>query len=441
MMARRVLPLVLWALALAMPAAPLRAQTATLETATAAATGAGAASARGEPGASGEGAGEPAVIAQDDLYLAALKALNDGRPDEAAALLARLIEREPRHAGAWLDLAISKCELGQAAEAERLFKETERQFNPPPAIIEVIARHRASGCPGLQLRPSTWTVNLGLGHDSNVNQGPSSNRFDSAIGNIELAPEFMPQADYYTALAADYYKPLDHQGTLAIVQLRAHMNQRIHQQDSSSLLTGVERPWQWGRWRAVANASVGWVRLHDALYQRQAQLLWRLMPPLPLPEHFDLALVAAYSHVEYPTRIQYDANSGELGAMLSYRGARAQVQLALGVLDDHGRAARPGGDRQGWYTSLQWQHRLSDKTSVELGLNHQDWRSEQPYLQDIINQVRHQATDSARLAGLFTVRPHQTLLVEWRATRNRENISLLQYNSNTVQLSWRWDNY
>jgi hypothetical protein len=387
------------------------------------------------------GAAAASAVQQDELYLSALRALADGHPDEAAELLARLIEREPRHAGAWLDLAISKCELGQAAEAERLFQETERQFKPPPAIIEVIARHRAGGCPGISMRPASWSLSVGRGHDSNANQGPSNSSFETSIGTVGLAPEFQPQADTYSALTADYYKPLDPQGTLALVQLRGRAYDRVHAQDNTTLQAAVERPWQWGSWRSVGTGSIGAVRLNSALYQRQAQLQLRLVPPLSLPDHYDLAFSTSLSHVQYPTRVQYDANTSELSGMLNYRGAHTQVQLALGALDDHGRDARPGGNRQGWYASLQWYKQLGEHVNLEAGLNHQDWRSARAYLPGLVDQLRRQQTDTARLAMLYPVWPHQQLLLEWRATRNRENISLLQYNSRAFQLSWRWDNF
>src|SRR6185437_15823876 len=74
-----------------------------------------------------------------DLYLDAMKSIAEGRQDDADDTLTRLIEHEPQHAGAWLDLAIIQCELGRAAEAERLFTIIEARFSPPPGIEEVIA--------------------------------------------------------------------------------------------------------------------------------------------------------------------------------------------------------------------------------------------------------------------------------------------------------------
>ena len=56
----------------------------------------------------------------DNPYLDAMQPLIDGRYEEAGEALRRLVAREPEHAGAWLDLAILQCGLGNASEAELL---------------------------------------------------------------------------------------------------------------------------------------------------------------------------------------------------------------------------------------------------------------------------------------------------------------------------------
>jgi len=378
---------------------------------------------------------------QDELYLNALRALADGRPNEAAEMLTHLLKREPRHAGAWLDLAISQCELGNAVEAERLFQETERLFEPPASIREVIAAHRASGCKGTLVRTASWMVSAGRGHDSNVNQGPSNPLFGTGNGDIELSPDFLPQPDSYTALSLDYFKPLDNQGTLAIFQVRNRIEDHVSQQNTTTLLAGIERPWQWHNWNGRGTASIGLVRLDSELYQRQSQLQLRVTPPLQLPEHYELTFNTSISHVQYPTRPQYGANTAEFGTALNYRGAHSQAQLAAGSQADRGRDARPGGNRQGWYAGLQWYNQLNDKFTSELGVSRQLWRSDHSYSPGLIDVVRHQQTESARVALLYALQPHHALVLEWRETRNRENISLFQYNSRAFQLSWRWDNF
>lgn len=393
----------------------------------------------------GPAAADYAPIEQEQLYLGALRALADGRPDLAAPLLTRFLEQEPRHAGAWLDLALSQCELGNAAEAERLFREIELRFAPPPGILEVIANHRLSGCRELQPLPASWQLALSQGHDNNINQGASDPLFHFTGGDGQTAyhidPEFLPRPDNYTQIGADYLRPLNNHGTLAILQGRWRVNQQVHQQDSASLQTGLEHTWYWGLWRSRATATLGWVQLDHQLYQRQRQLQLRLTPPLALGEHGDVALTAGLNHLSYPTRPQYDTTVAELGGALNYRGARGQANLSLGRQSDRGGPDRPGEAQHGWYGSAQWYTLLGDSLQAELGLSHQRWRSSTPYLPGQIDLVRHQSNTVLRGALTMPLRPHHNLVLEWRHTRNKENISLFQYSSSSVQLSWRWDNF
>lgn len=86
-----------------------------------------------EPGAPTLGA------TQQALYQEALQALAEGRRTDASRALRRLIEQEPRHAGAWLDLALIQCGLGNAEEAERMFATVETRFDPSREILELIS--------------------------------------------------------------------------------------------------------------------------------------------------------------------------------------------------------------------------------------------------------------------------------------------------------------
>ena len=101
-------------------------------------------------------------------YLEAMQPLIEGRFEEASEALHRLVAQEPEHAGAWLDLAILQCRLGNAEEAEILFQAIEVRFDPPPGIREIIALQRAKGC---QAPAPRWEGRLRLsrGSDDNVN--------------------------------------------------------------------------------------------------------------------------------------------------------------------------------------------------------------------------------------------------------------------------------
>lgn len=395
------------------------------------------------------GALDPAMldepVQQIELYRAALRALADNRPDEASALLVRFLEKEPKHAGAMLDLAISQCELGDAAEAERLFHEIELRFAPPPGIMEVITAHRAKGCRKAARRPTSWIATMTRGHDNNVNQGAADPTF--AIGTAghlveyELTQDFRPQPDNFSQVGLSAMQPLGRGGTLASVQLSSRRNDRYHEQDATSALAAVDHGWTPGGWRVRATAALGAVALDHSLYQRQQQIQVRVNPPLPLPQSADLAVTAAASHVNYPTRPSYGGTTYEAGSVLNYRKSDDLVQATVTGLQDRGDSARPGGDRSGWFGSLQWYTRLRTGLNAEAGLTHLAWRSSSFFSPGLIEQVRHQDTTTARFALQWYFQPNFSVVSELRATRNRENIKLFQYNSRAVQLSLRWDNF
>lgn len=386
-----------------------------------------------------------AAAQQEALYASAMRALAEGRPDDATEMLMRFLEKEPQHAGAWLDLAISQCELGHGKEAERLFTQVELRFAPPPGIVEVIQTYRKQGCQAPPAKGRQWSIAAGRGYDTNVNQGATNPYFSTGSGdallNWELAPEFLPKPDHYTALSADYSQPLGVFDTWGFVQLRARRYDKVSTQNTNSLLFGLDRPWTWGDWKGKAMAVLGLVQLDGHFYQRQTQLQMRATPPLKLPEGVNWTLTAGLSHLKYPTRTRYDSNTLDLGNSLDYRGSSSQSSASLGLLSDRGQTGRLGGSRQGWYATLLTYQRLGPYLDGQLDWSRQVWRSSSVYSPNVIDIARHQDTQQLHASLSWPVTRNQTLQLEWRAVRNNENISLFQYNSRMVQLNWRWDNY
>ncbi len=191
--------------------------------------------------------------------------------------------------------------------------------------------------------------------------------------------------------------------------------------------------------RSLATASM--VTLGGQQYQRQAQLQTWVAPPIPVPQYTNVVLTASVGHSEYVNRTKFDSNTGELGALLSYRGPRHQSAVSAGWLADHGESGRLGGKRHGWYASVQLQPRLFKEVTTELAWTRQDWRGETINSPGLIDAVRNQSTRQTRATLNWAVTPQHSVLLEWRHVRNKENISLFQYNSQSLQLSWRWSGF
>ncbi|MTW00802.1 tetratricopeptide repeat protein [Duganella ginsengisoli] len=370
------------------------------------------------------------------MYDEALRSIAEGRKGDASALLQRIIEEVPLHAGAWLELALLQCSLGSAKEAERLFTVIEQRFDPPPGIVQVIADARSNGCH----RPTAftqYTVTLSRGIDQNVNQGSTLDLSDHP--DLSLSPEFRPQHDQYTMLSGEYLRELTQNGTLGFIQLQDRRNDTLSKFNNTALFFGVETPWSWGRWTARTTAMAGYMTLGSKFYQRQYQLQARVGPPVPLPYSLQFHVVGGISHTSYVTLQNFDATTTELRGQLSRQNGATSVVAGIGLQRDHAATdLRPGGDRRGLVANLSWRRRYEDGATTELAYSLQKWKGQSVYSAGILNETRDQATHVLRATMTWPLTRNQYLVVEGRQVINKENIPVFQYNNRQLQLSWQW---
>jgi hypothetical protein len=384
----------------------------------------------------------PAGTPQEQLYQQALQSLNEGRKNDASKQMSRLVELVPQHAGAWLDLALIQCSLGQANEAERLFANVETRFDPAREILELIAEARDTGCAAWS-PASSGTISLTRGIDNNVNQGASNSSFivQGPDGSVELPllDDFLPKHDQYTQVSADYVRDVSANGLLGFVQVQGRRYDSLHRYDTASLYTGIESPWRFGQWLLRTTGSLGISGMGAHLYQRQAQAQLRVTPPLPLPPRTQLHLIGAATYTDYATLPTFNSDMVELRALLSHHTGSFSANATFALLNDRARADRPGGNRHGNYLSLNLRRPVGWDTVAELAYTRQSWDSASAYSPELlIDQVRAQRTEVLRASLSYKIGTRQNLVLEARTVRNRENISVFQYNNRQIQLSWQW---
>lgn len=376
------------------------------------------------------------------LYQQALQSLAEGRKIDASRSLTRLIEQMPQHAGALIDLALIQCGLGNADQAERLFATVETRFEPSREILELIAEARDTGCKPLP-QASSASLSIGRGIDDNVNQGASNSTFvvTGPDGELELPllEDFLPKRDQYTALGADYVRAVGNNGSLGFVQFQGRRYDSLRSYDTAALYGGIETPWRFGAWALRTTGSLGMSTMGGKLYQKQVQLQARLAPPLPLNERTQLYLTGSATHTEYMTLRAFDSDMFEARALLAHQAGPLSAALTAGLLSDRARGDRPGANRHGNYLTLALRRPLAWNVNGELAWTRQQWNSAQPYSPELlIDQVRAQRTQVLRAALSYQVVKNQTVVLEGRMVRNRENISIFQYNNRQLQLSWQW---
>lgn len=377
---------------------------------------------------------------QQALYQQALQALSEGRRTDASQLLRRLIGEEPRHAGAWLDLALIQCSLGNGDEAERLFATVETRFAPSRDILELIAQTREDGCHPWA-PSSNLSISFGRGHDRNVNQGVSSStlHLDNGVIDASLLDNFLPKRDSYTSGGLDYLRDVTPNGTIGFAQLQWRRNDHLHAWDTSTLFGGVESPYRFGRWAMRLTGAGGMVTLGGHLYQRQVQGQVRVVPPLSLPNNMLFDVMTGVTFNNYLRLDNFDSRTFELRPEWSYRTGDTAASASLGLLDDHGNAQRPGGNRHGQFLNVLVRRNLWRDTGGELAYTRQTWHSARPYAPELlVPQIRDQATEVLRGTLTYRIDKQHSLQLEARAVRNRENIEIFQYNNRQLQLSWVW---
>ncbi len=193
-----------------------------------------------------------------------------------------------------------------------------------------------------------------------------------------------------------------------------------------------------GKWAMRTTSMIGLTSLGGELYQRHVQLQARVAPPV-LAGPWQLALIAGYSHVDYRTLVSFDSNTVEMKAQFSYRKGPLSGHITTGYLNDHATGDRAGGNRHGWLTSIQARRVVGDGITGELGLVRQNWDSALPYAPGVINTVRDQLTHVLRATVIISLSKNQNLQIEAREVRNKENISLFQYNNRLLQFTWQWN--
>jgi hypothetical protein len=387
----------------------------------------------------------PPKNASVDQYLQALKAMNEKRHIDARNLLEKLVDSEPQHAGALLDLAIMQCSLGNKPEAERLFGLMITRFSPPPAILEIINLHRASGC--VQKTPE-MTVNFSLekGYDTNANQGASNSIFTFGdINNpvsLQLLPEYLPKPDHYSSAILDLSKDISDNKTIYF-QLRGKHYDVLSNFNSIGLAAGIEDQFSIKDWSIHPSASVNFLTLNQTLYQKQATGRLKFDIPAQPGAAVKFNVIAALSRLLYPSVKNYNGTNLDLRFIATRQATNYFANFSAALTQDVGNDQRLGGDRKGWSLGAFLRNgvpftMLARQPYTEFGWQHQRWQSEKAYLSGLIDTKKYQKNTIYRAALGFPIDQESSIQLEYRRIINHETISFLSFDSRQVQLSWQW---
>jgi hypothetical protein len=347
-------------------------------------------------------------------------------------------------AGEILDLAIERCQAGEATQAFALFAAIRAQLQPPPSVERLMSRIEADGCalpaPARQvIAASPWTVQLGGGYDNNATQGITARSLILGIGPdafaLELDDRYQPRASSFTQAAADYRLAVGDRTLLQAAVSQRHNPQASHYDLSTGVLSGQSVQSALGRpVRLQAEWSESWLGGRHYLRTANAGTRWWL--------HSNAA--GSWSVTGAATRLQYTEQPSQDALQLEFglqREQRTGTALTWGAgvsrIYDRAQGNRPGGDRQGFQYVLSAQASW-DAWILRPVLAMTRWTSRDAFFAGLIDERRRSHLSQLVLEAERRIVPGQSVLFQWRQRDNRDSVALYRYQSRAFSIYWRW---
>ena len=381
----------------------------------------------------------------DVLYEEAVLLIDADQNTAGIDLLRKVVELQPDHAGAWLDLAMLHCRIGDAAATGQLLDHVERQFKPNPQIRLVINHIQKTNCDGYaklseEIKLTQKGVLRGefaLGVDDNVNQGLSNNSFlfdqGGSLIELQVAPDFRPRSDEFVQTDLSYQK----NGFSAYVQMRQNFTE-----DAFDLFSGF-LGYQTTPYLPGANVQFGTVAgaltLGGALYQRTLQVNTHLTPTALQSESIGTRFVLALSRVSYPSLAGADAEFVELGLENIWNRQSYSIASRVDYTFDNALKNRAGGDRTTVGLNLEVARPLPRDYGIRFGVTQKRTLGSDVFSPGFISKRRDQMRSSYGLTLTKTLNPKATLKFQVRKVLNSENIELFEYDNTVAKMSVLWN--
>lgn len=382
-------------------------------------------------------------LSSDEMYAEAVRMLNEHRYVEAQNILIKVIEQVPNHAGAWLDLAIIQCELGNEKQANYLFEQLAVRFSPPIAILEVINKQKIENCSTTN-KSNQYLMSLLRGYDSNINQGTSNSTYilgsESSQIELQLLPEYLPKKDHFSMATLSASTQNTAYDVTAFLQFNVRKYDYYSAFNTLSLATGINKVWNHEQWSSQLSFTGAYILLDNSVYQKQASAYLMTMPTYQSEDVFKYNFSAGVNFINYPTLLNFGSNIYEVRTQLVGDFKPFQIITSFAAMYDHAHLERPGGNRKGFFTSVSLRKKIAPKIESELSWNHQFWLSSSSYSPGLINEIRRQNNDSVKVGLKYLINKNQSISLDLNAFNNMENISFLEYKNKSIYFSWNWKN-
>ncbi len=384
----------------------------------------------------------------EDLYVQGLEWMANNELYRAQILMEQAIKLNPNNAGAYMDLSLIYCQLGEVAKANDMWEEIETRFSPPATLVEVIRRERTHGCVAAKSQ-SEVEFEVTRGHSSNINQGVKSLGLDiptvSGLMSVQLLPQFGQTADDYTQMNGVVKSAATADGVQAQMSMQLRENDRVKNLNILTLGLDVAKRQELSLGRLEWGAGLGQANLGEVPFQRHAKLRLNWRPHLQPIQGWDAIFGISVTQIDYPAFESMSSQPLDIQVTMAREWVGARFEAYGQLSKDKGSANRPGGNKDGTrlgFNLVKALGRFSDeRLFAKLGWDGQSWRSASAYSPGFIDESRQQFMSTAIAAIVWPQTRTELWSIEARHQRNFENIKIFEYEAKTIQLSYRktWD--
>lgn len=290
--------------------------------------------------------------------------LDNGLIAEASESLERALLLDPENGAAQIDYSQALYESGQLFSALSLNEQLLRRSDLPPNLQTLLLDREEKWTS--QTRQLDFQLDVLAGYDTNLNGAPTPDQITLTLSGesviLPLNPDFQSiEGPYVSFRLGGRYRELasDHQ-TSWTTQLRGRFSEDtdsdLLQFDSRYAFIKPERGRSWQLDAGVSNLFFGGNALYTAVegrarYQKRTDS--RCQP------YYGLAIQQQLFHDQSNfNALETKASVGLNCPLGTMNNQQLTVEAGL-LMNKAANSGRPGGDRAGWQTSIEWQYRTS----------------------------------------------------------------------------------
>lgn len=366
--------------------------------------------------------------------------LNSGNIAQASESLELALLLDPENGVAKLDYAQALYLQGQLFPALELNQQLLLREDLPANLQSVIQQRQQSW--QALTRERSAQLDLLAGYDNNLNGAPDSGQITLTLSGepvlLALNPEFRPNSGPYGNFRlAGRYRQLapQHQHNF-LTEIRGRLsedtNSDLLQLDSRYAFIKPGRRHSWQLTTGISHLLFGGSSLYTAT---DARVRYQRASSLRCKPYFGLAAQHQLFHGQSQLNAVEGKASTGVNCPLNSSIGRQQLSLEASLLSSAAvKSGRPGGNRDGWQFSVDWQLDLP-KGEIRSQINHtrlDDARGYSPLLKN--GASRWLSRSYVLLQYRRPVAKTMTLMINMYHQKQHSNLELFRSIDSTVEI-------